>query len=187
METDAARIIPGAEPVDMRKEINTLPYRMMPHAANSQTGVDKKGKFIMMIAPVFSGEYSGVDNIMLTGKYEIPGGQDHRGHSSCPDDDDTCFGIEPALCSSAVWKWRTGWRSFLPLLILIGDISPSLSLVATCSNIRFFYPFTGTVSITDITLFLSALCKKRRLNAGGFCGNCLSPCRLALKQVSCFP
>jgi hypothetical protein len=119
---------------------------------------------VIMTAPVFSGEYGGVDNIILTSKY---------GKTKCV----TAKIIGSILAALIV----TAFVSVINLayaFILYGNSGLDCSILfapagfvegyipfnITCGTLlkyQILLAFTSTISITGITLVLSAICKNQ--------------------------
>ncbi len=122
---------------------------------------------IVMIAPVFSGEYSGVDNIILTSKY---------GRTKCGMAKVAAgfiasltvtilvtvfnlafaillYGFEGLDCS-ILFAPLTFTEGFIPFNITCGTLLKYQMLLAV----------TSAVSVTGITLFLSSLCKNQMIS-----------------------
>ena len=53
----------------IRAQTNPLRRLSAPLAPNKKDAIPGKEGAIIMLAPIFSGEYEGVDNIILTSKY----------------------------------------------------------------------------------------------------------------------
>lgn len=119
---------------------------------------------IVMIAPVFSGEYEGVDNIILTSKY---------GKTKCAAAK-VIAGILAALLATAL----AAALDLILALIFYGTEGLDCSILfAPVDYVEAFVPFniscgtllryqillafTGTLSVTGITLFLSAVSKNQ--------------------------
>lgn len=119
---------------------------------------------IIMTAPVFSGEYSGVDNIILTSKY---------GRTKCGTAK-IIAGFTAAVSVTAL----TSFLNFVPAIILYGTSGLDCSILfapigfteayipfnITCGLLlkyQILLAFTGAVSITGITLLFSSICKNQ--------------------------
>ena len=119
---------------------------------------------IIMLAPIFSGEYEGVDNIILTSKY---------GKTKCATAK-VAAGILTAILTTAL----VAAFNLLLALIFYGTegldcsilFAPSdyvegfISFNITCGTLlkyQILLAFTCTLSITGITLFLSAISKNQ--------------------------
>lgn len=119
---------------------------------------------IIMLAPVFSGEYGGVDNIILTSRY---------GRTKCA----AAKAIGSVSASLAVTTVVSA-ASIASALILYGSNGLDCSILfapaefvdgyipfnITCGALlkyQILLAFSGTVSVTGITLILSAICKNQ--------------------------
>ena len=119
---------------------------------------------IIMLAPIFSGEYEGVDNIILTSKY---------GKTKCTTAK-VAAGILTAILTTAL----VAAFNLLLALIFYGTegldcsilFAPSdyvegfISFNITCGTLlkyQILLAFTCTLSVTGITLFLSAISKNQ--------------------------
>lgn len=119
---------------------------------------------IIMTAPVFSGEYGGVDHIILTSKY---------GKTKCVTAK-IIGGILAALIVTAVASIMNLAFAFIlygssgldcSILFAPADIVeryiPFNITCATLLKYQILLAFTGTISITGITFVLSAVCKNQ--------------------------
>ena len=104
---------------------------------------------IIMLAPIFSGEYEGVDNIILTSKY---------GKTKCATAK-VAAGILTAILTTAL----VAAFNLLLALIFYGTEGLDCSILFAPSDyVEGFIPFnTCTLSVTGITLFLSAISKNQ--------------------------
>lgn len=119
---------------------------------------------IIMIAPVFSGEYSGVDNIILTSRF---------GKTKCTAAK-AIAGILTAMAVTAVVSavnlglamalyGAGGWDGsilFAPIEFIHGYIPFNISC-GTLLKYQILLAFTGALGVTGITLLLSAACKNQ--------------------------
>lgn len=117
---------------------------------------------IIMLAPIFSGEYSGVDNIILTSKY---------GRTKCATAK-VIAGILSAITVTAIIAVLNMIFSFMlygkdgldcsilfsPIDFVEGYIPFNISC-ATLLKYQMLLAFAGAISIAGITLFFSAICK----------------------------
>ena len=119
---------------------------------------------IIMLAPIFSGEYEGVDNIILTSKY---------GKTKCATAK-VAAGILTAILTTAL----VAAFNLLLALIFYGTEGLDCSILfapsdyvegfipfnITCGTLlkyQILLTFTCTLSVTGITLFLSAISKNQ--------------------------
>jgi hypothetical protein len=119
---------------------------------------------IIMIAPVFSGEYEGVDNIILTSKY---------GKTKCC----TAKAIASVLATVFVTALIAAFNLiisyalygnagldcsilFAPIAFVEGFIPFNITC-GTLLGYQIILAFTSTVSVTGITLLISAVSKKQ--------------------------
>lgn len=117
---------------------------------------------IIMTAPVFCGEYGGVDTLILTARY---------GKTKCPAAKAAAAVIASLTVTAAVTA-----VNYLAAFILYGSAGSDGSILfapliytenyipfnITCAGLlkyQILLAFTGTVSVTGITLVLSAACK----------------------------
>lgn len=118
----------------------------------------------IMIAPVFSGEYGGLDNIILTSKY---------GKTKC-----AAAKIIGSILAALIVTAIVSAINLIYAFILYGSSGLDCSILfapegfaerhipfnitfATLLKYQILLAFTGTVSVTGITLVLSALCKNQ--------------------------
>ncbi|MCH5345250.1 MAG: ABC transporter permease [Acetatifactor sp.] len=118
----------------------------------------------IMIAPVFSGEYGGLDNIILTSKY---------GRTKC-----TAAKIIGSILAALIVAAVVSAINLAYAFILYGSSGLDCSILfapegfaerhipfnitfATLLKYQILLAFTGAVSVTGITLVLSALCKNQ--------------------------
>lgn len=119
---------------------------------------------IVIIAPVFAGEYNGVDNIILTSKY---------GRTKCAAAKVITSNLAAVFITAAI-----SIINFVIALLLYGNDGLECSILfapipftdgyipfnITCGALfkyQFLLAFTCVVSITGITLVLSAVCKNQ--------------------------
>lgn len=119
---------------------------------------------IIMIAPVFSGEYGGVDNIILTSRY---------GRTKCVAAKVIASNLAAvfvmAVISSinfvfALMLYGYSGLNCSILFAPIGVVEEYIPFNITCGTLfkyQILLMFTGAVSITGMTLMLSAVCKKQ--------------------------
>lgn len=142
---------------------------------------------IIMIVPVFSGEYDGVDNIIMTSKY---------GKTKCATAKViagiltaifatvlvTAFDLLLALAfygtegldCSILFAPRDYVEAFIPFNITCGTLLKYQILLA----------FTGTLSVTGITLFLSAVSKNQIVALASATAIFLFPVLLPITEVN---
>lgn len=119
---------------------------------------------ILMIAPVFSGEYGGVDNIILTSRY---------GKSKCARAKVIASLLATLLITVLVVAINITFARivygaegldcsilFAPLEFVEGYIPFNLTC-GTVIEYQIMLAFTGTISVTGITLVLSSICKNQ--------------------------
>ena len=122
---------------------------------------------IIMTAPVFSGEYSGVDNIILTSKY---------GKTKC-----TMSKVIASIMASLIVTSVVSAINFILAFVMYGSNGLNCSILfaprefidgytgyipfnitlGTLLKYQFLLAFTSAISITGITLVLSAMCKNQ--------------------------
>ena len=119
---------------------------------------------VIMIAPVFSGEYEGVDNIILTSKY---------GKTKCTTAKivSSIFAtiISTALIAAfnLILAYMFYGKSGLDCSILFAPreyVEGFIPFNISCGTLlkyQIFLAFTGTISVMGITLLLSAISKKQ--------------------------
>lgn len=121
---------------------------------------------ISLIAPVFSGEYSGVDNIILTSRY---------GKTKCA----TAKVIASLLASifitlfvsafNLIFAFAAYGKEGLDCSILfapLGFVEGYIPFNITCGTLlkyQILLAFSSAISVTGITLLLSALCKSQMI------------------------
>lgn len=121
---------------------------------------------ILLIAPVFSGEYSGVDNIILTSRY---------GKTKC-----TAAKVIASLLASVfitffvsafnlIFAFAAYGKEGLDCSILfapLGFAEGYIPFNITCGTLlkyQILLAFSSAISVTGITLLLSALCKSQMI------------------------
>ena len=121
---------------------------------------------ILLIAPVFSGEYSGVDNIILTSRY---------GKTKCAAAKVTASllaSIFITLFVSAfnlIVAFAVYGKEGLDCSILfapLGFVEGYIPFNITCGTLlkyQILLAFSSAISVTGITLLLSALCKSQMI------------------------
>lgn len=119
---------------------------------------------IVMTAPVFSGEYGGVDQIILTGRY---------GRSKC-----TAAKVAAAVLAALLLTAVTLWFHLSLALLLYGKEGLSCSILfaplayseqfipfnITCGTLlgyQVLLAFTGAVGTVGFTLLFSAMCRNQ--------------------------
>ena len=121
---------------------------------------------MLLIAPVFSGEYSGVDNIILTSRY---------GKTKCA----TAKVIASLLASifitlfvsafNLIFAFAAYGKEGLDCSILfapLGFVEGYIPFNITCGTLlkyQILLAFSSAISVTGITLLLSALCKSQMI------------------------
>ena len=121
---------------------------------------------ILLIAPVFSGEYSGVDNIILTSRY---------GKTKCAAAKVTASllaSIFITLFVSAfnlIFAFAVYGKEGLDCSILfapLGFVEGYIPFNITCGTLlkyQILLAFSSAISVTGITLLLSAICKSQMI------------------------
>lgn len=141
----------------------------------------------IMTAPVFSGEYGGVDHIILTGKY---------GKTKCAAAK-IIGSILAALTVTAVlaainlvYAFILYGSSGLDCSILfapVGFVEEYIPFNITCGTLlkyQILLAFTGTISTTGITLVLSAVCKNQAAALAASAAIYLLPVMLPVSETS---
>ena len=117
---------------------------------------------ILLIAPVFSGEYSGVDNIILTSRY---------GKTKCAAAKVTASLLASIFITffvsafNLIFAFAVYGKEGLDCSILfapLGFVEGYIPFNITCGTLlkyQILLAFSGAISVTGITLLLSALCK----------------------------
>ncbi|MCM1044784.1 MAG: ABC transporter permease [Candidatus Gastranaerophilales bacterium] len=141
----------------------------------------------IMTAPVFSGEYGGVDNIILTSKY---------GKTKC-----AAAKIMGSILAALIVTATTLAINLIYAFILYGSDGLDCSILfapvvfatdyipfnITCGTLleyQILLAFTGTISITGITLVLSALCKNQTVALVASAAIYLFPVMLPVTETS---
>ncbi len=119
---------------------------------------------IMMTAPVFSGEYEGVDSIILTSKY---------GKTKCASAKAIASTLAAVLTTALITAFniiislafygKSGWDCsilFAPIEYVEGFIPFNITC-GTLLKYQIILAFTCTISVTGITLLISAVSKKQ--------------------------
>ena len=121
---------------------------------------------ILLIAPVFSGEYSGVDNIILTSRY---------GKTKCAAAKVTAsllasifitFFVSPF---NLIFAFAVYGKEGLDCSILfapLGFVEGYIPFNITCGTLlkyQILLAFSSAISVTGITLLLSAICKSQMI------------------------
>ena len=121
---------------------------------------------ILLIAPVFSSEYSGVDNIILTSRY---------GKTKCAAAKVTASLLAsifiPLFVSAfnLIVAFAVYGKEGLDCSILfapLGFVEGYIPFNITCGTLlkyQILLAFSGAISVTGITLLLSALCKSQMI------------------------
>ena len=121
---------------------------------------------ILLIAPVFSGEYSGVDNIILTSRY---------GKTKCAAAKVTAsllasiFIILFVSAFNLIVAFAVYGKEGLDCSILfapLGFVEGYIPFNITCGTLlkyQILLAFSSAISVTGITLLLSALCKSQMI------------------------
>lgn len=99
---------------------------------------------VLLIAPVFSGEYSGVDNIILTSRY---------GKTKCATAK-VIASLSVAITVTILFAPMEFSEGYIPFNITCGTVLKYQILLA----------FLSAVSVTGITLILSAVCKNQMIS-----------------------
>lgn len=129
---------------------------------------------IIMLAPVYSGEYEGIDNIILTSKYGKTKCSTAKAVASILTAVFTTTVIvdfnlvisvllygKSGLDCSILFAPRVHVENFVPFNITCGELL----------NYQILLAYTGAVSVTGITLLISAVSKKTNSGFGRFYGN----------------
>lgn len=142
---------------------------------------------ILMIAPVFSGEYGGVDNIILTSRY---------GKTKCA----TAKVIASLLSALLVTLLIVAFNLLFALMIY-GTEGLNCSILfapqefvegyipfnITCGTVlkyQLLLAFTSAVSVTGITLILSAVCKSQLIAFAVSAAIHIMPIMLPISETS---
>ena len=141
----------------------------------------------IMIAPVFSGEYGGLDNIILTSKY---------GRTKC-----ATAKIIASILAALIVTTVVSAINFIYALVLYGSGGLDCSILfapagfvegfipfnITCGTLlkyQILLAFTSAISVTGITLFLSALCKNQMVALVASAAIYLFPILLPITETS---
>lgn len=142
---------------------------------------------ILMIAPVFSGEYGGVDNIILTSKY---------GKTKC-----ATAKVMASLISALLITLLIVAFNLLFALMIYGTEGLNCSILfapqefvegyipfnITCGTVlkyQLILAFTSAVSVTGITLILSAVCKSQLIAFAVSAAIYIMPIMLPISETS---
>ena len=121
---------------------------------------------ILLIAPVFSGEYSGVDNIILTSRY---------GKTKCAAAKVTASLLASIFITffvsafNLIFAFAVYGKEGLDCSILfapLGFVEGYIPFNITCGTLlkyQILLAFSSAISVTGITLLLSALCKSQMI------------------------
>lgn len=141
----------------------------------------------IMTAPVFSGEYGGVDNIILTSKY---------GKTKC-----VTAKIIGSILSALIVTAVVSAINLVYAFILYGSSGVDCSILfapadfvegyipfnITCGTLlkyQILLAFTGAVSVTGVTLVLSAVCKNQMVVSVASAAIYLLPVMLPVTETS---
>lgn len=142
---------------------------------------------MVMIAPVFCGEYSGVDNIILSSKY---------GQTKCATAKVIASVLSALLVTAIVSAFNLLFAIFLygnsglDCSILFGPmgfIEGYIPFNITCGTLltyQILLAFTCAISVTGITLVLSAVCKNQMVALVGSAACNLVPALLPVAETS---
>lgn len=142
---------------------------------------------IIMTAPVFSGEYGGVDNIILTSKY---------GRTKC-----AAAKIIGSILAALIMTATISTINFIYAFMLYGSNGLDCSILfapagfvegyipfnITCGTLlkyQILLAFTGAVSVTGVTLILSAVCKSQMVALVASAAIYLFPVILPVSETS---
>lgn len=121
---------------------------------------------ILLIAPVFSGEYSGVDNIILTSRY---------GKTKCATAKVTASLLASIFITffvsafNLIFAFAVYGKEGLDCSILfapLGFVEGYIPFNITCGTLlkyQILLAFSSAISVTGITLLLSAICKSQMI------------------------
>ena len=121
---------------------------------------------MLLIAPVFSGEYSGVDNIILTSRY---------GKTRCAAAKVTASLLASIFITflvsafNLIFAFAVYGKEGLDCSILfapLGFVEGYIPFNITCGTLlkyQILLAFSSAISVTGITLLLSALCKSQMI------------------------
>lgn len=141
----------------------------------------------IMIAPVFSGEYGGLDNIILTSKY---------GKTKC-----ATAKIIASILAALIVTTVISAINFIYAFVLYGSGGLDCSILfapagfvegyipfnITCGTLlkyQILLAFTSAISITGITLVLSAICKNQMVALVASAAIYLFPIMLPITETS---
>ena len=141
----------------------------------------------IMIAPVFSGEYGGLDNIILTSKY---------GKTKC-----ATAKIIASILAALIVTSVVSAMNFIYAFILYGSDGLDCSILfapagfvegyipfnITCGTLlkyQILLAFTSAISVTGIALFLSAICKNQMVALVASAAIYLFPIMLPITETS---
>lgn len=142
---------------------------------------------VVMTAPVFSGEYGGVDNIILTSRY---------GKTKCAAAKAVAGGLAALLATAAVSAlnlaialalYGTDGLDCSILFAPSGLVEEYIPFNITCGALlgyQVLLAFTCAASVTGITLALSALCKSQAAALAASAAACLLPILLPVSETS---
>lgn len=142
---------------------------------------------VMMVAPVFCGEYGGVDNMILTSKY---------GRTKCG-----AAKIYASMIAAGSVTFLVAALNFFIALMLYGSGGLDCSILfapadyvegyipfnITCGTLmkyQFLLAFTGAVSVAGITLFVSAISRNQMVAAAASGAICFFPALLPVSERS---
>lgn len=141
----------------------------------------------IMIAPVFSGEYGGVDHIILTSKY---------GRTKCATSKIIASIIASLIVTTAVSAFNliyalvlygSGGLDCSILFAPAGFVEGYIPFNLTCGTLlkyQILLAFTSAISTTGITLVLSAICKNQMVALVASAAIYLFPIMLPVAETS---
>ena len=112
---------------------------------------------ILLIAPVFSGEYGGVDNIILTSKY---------GKTKCATAKVLASLLSAVFITTLVVIFGTEGLDCSILFAPIDFLEGYIPFNITCGTVlkyQILLAFMSAISVTGIVLILSAVCKSQMI------------------------
>lgn len=112
---------------------------------------------ILLIAPVFSGEYGGVDNIILTSKY---------GKTKCATAKVLASLLSAVFITTLVVIYGTEGLDCSILFAPIDFLEGYIPFNITCGTVlkyQILLAFMSAISVTGIVLILSAVCKSQMI------------------------
>lgn len=142
---------------------------------------------VIMISPVFSGEYDGVDNIILTTKY---------GKTKCSTAKAIASVIAAILTTALIVAFNLIFaialygKSGLDCSILFAPKAYTKGFIpfnitcATLLNYQILLAFTSAISITGITLLISAISKKQIIALVASAVVYISPVLLSMSETN---